>query len=140
MRKDLKKLIKFLLIIIAILGIAFLVFMFWVAASITNPGRVSDLETEGSKIATLIDCKKMLKEENAWNPAVSYNYVYYLKEKHCPTPEKLENVEKVRNEFCDRVAKEDPKLHNFYVNNIHGAKLCPSDKSDNSPTQQNQDQ
>jgi len=134
MRKDLKKLIKFLLIIVAILGIAFLAFMFWVAAAITNPGRMSDLEIESSKVAILVKCKERLMSENAWNPAVSYNYVYYLKEKHCPPPEELQNVEEIQKEFCGRVLKEDLSLHNLYVTR---EKICPSDKSDNNSTQQN---
>ncbi len=136
MRKDLKKLIKFLLIIVVILGIAFLAFIFWVLVGITNPGRMSDLEKEGSKVSLLVDCKEMLTAENAWNPAVSYNYVYYLKEKRCPSPEELQNVEETQRIFCEKAIKEEPKLYRYFIRD----KICPSDKSDNNSAQQNQDQ
>lgn len=132
-----KKLIKFLLIIVAVLGISFFGFMFWVAIKIVSPAGTTNLEKEGSKVSLLVDCKEMLMAENAWNPSINYNYVYYFKSGRCPSSDKLQNVEQVQKEFCDRVAKEDPNLHNFYVNNIHGGHLCPSDKSDNNSTQQN---
>lgn len=136
MRKDLKKLIKFLLITSAVLGTAYFIFIMWVAIKIVSPAGTSNLETEGSEVARLLDCKEMLKAENAWNPAVSYNYVYYLKEKHCPPPEELQNVEETQRIFCEKAIKEEPKLYRYFIRD----KICPSDKSDNNSAQQNQDQ
>ncbi len=142
MSKNVKKLLKILLATIALLVIGYIVIVGWVGVTVLGPAIdksiiVEKLEKEGSKVSLLVDCKEMLTAENAWNPAVSYNYVYYLKEKRCPSPEQLQNVEEIQKEFCGRVLKEDPSLHSIYVTRD---KICPSDKSDNNSAQQNQDQ
>ena len=125
MRKDIKKLIKFSLITVAVFGLAFFIFMFWVAIKIVGPAGTSKLEEEGYKVSSLLECKKMLMSENAWNPSIDYNYVYYFKSGSCPSPEKLKNVAEVQKEFCDRVAEKDKRLHNIYMN---VDKICPEEK------------
>jgi len=138
MRKDVKKLLKILLVIIALIVMGYIMIAVWILGPALKQSNITKrLEDEGSVVSLLEDCKEMLAAENAWNPSIDYNYVYYFKSGRCPSSDKLQNVEQVQKEFCDRVAKEDPSLHNFYVNNINGGRLCPSNKSDNNSTQQN---
>ena len=123
MHKDVKKLLKILLVLIALIVIGYILIIAWILGPALKQSNITKrLEDEGSVVSLLVDCKEMLTAENAWNPTVSYNYVYYFKEKRCPAPEKLQNVEEIQKEFCDRVSKEDPRLYNYYVGR---EKICP---------------
>ncbi len=139
MSKNVKKLLKILLATIALLVIGYIVIVGWIGVTVLGPALeksniIKKLEDESSQVAILVKCKERLMSENAWNPAVSYNYVYYLKEKHCPPPEELQNVEEIQKEFCDRVLKEDSSLHDLYVTR---EKICPPIETDQHPTQEN---
>jgi len=130
MHKNIKKLLKILLGLIALIVISYIIIIGWILGLALKQSNITKrLEDEGSIVSLLVDCKEMLMAENAWNPSVDYNYVYYFKSGRCPSQDKLQNVEQVQKEFCDRVAKEDPSLHNLYVTR---EKICPSDKSDNN--------
>ncbi|MDX2082367.1 MAG: hypothetical protein SFV53_00040 [Rickettsiales bacterium] len=139
MSKNVKKLLKILLATIALLVIGYIVIVGWIGVTVLGPALersniIEKLENESYKVAILVDCKEMLKAENAWNPTVNYNYAYYLRKKHCPAPEELKNVEEIQKEFCGRVLKEDPSLHNLYVTR---EKICPPIEADHHHTQEN---
>jgi|GEM_PF-5768504 len=131
MHKDVKKLIKFLLIISAVLGTAYFVFIMWVAMKIVSPAQMTNLENRAEEVKNLLFCEEKLEQrKDSKNYYYYTSYEYYLSKKECPPEEKLHNVKEIQKEFCDRALKEDPRLHNIYVNRD---KICPN--SNNSPTQ-----
>ena len=82
--------------------------------------RQSLMDDRIDEITSLIHCKKMLDKDDAWNPAVKYNYSSYLRDGICASPKDLRNIEEIKKEFCN---DSERKKHPAY-NRAIGEGIC----------------